>query len=116
MQAATGEKVSAEELGGAKLHASQSGLADYLLPDERSALQLARQLMAQYPAPESQPLSELVNRGPLTELYGLIPKDSRQPYDVREIIYRLVDAGDFIEFKQNYGTNNCVLLCPHWWL
>jgi len=104
VKAATGEVVTAEELGGADVHTRISGVADHLADNDRHALELARRAVATLPgsvvaAPES--------REPLyaaEELYGVIPQSSRTPFDVREIIARVVDASEFDEFKARYGT------------
>jgi len=104
VKAATGEVVTAEELGGADVHTRISGVADHLADNDRHALELARRAVANLPgsvvaAPES--------REPLyaaEELYGVIPQSSRTPFDVREIIARVVDASEFDEFKARYGT------------
>ncbi|WP_426416129.1 carboxyl transferase domain-containing protein [Aestuariirhabdus sp. LZHN29] len=107
VKAATGEVVSAEELGGADVHCRTSGVADHYAQNDHHALQLARQAISRLnrvkpvqadTAPTVDPLYDA------TELYGIIPKDSRQPYDVREVIARLVDGSDFDEFKALYGT------------
>ncbi|MEO8443573.1 MAG: carboxyl transferase domain-containing protein [Gammaproteobacteria bacterium] len=107
VKAATGEVVSAEELGGADLHCRTSGVTDHYAADDRHALALARQSVgnlnqAKAPWLSLRPPAEPLY--PAEELLGLIPADTRKPYDVREVIARLVDGSEFSEFKQLYGT------------
>ena len=107
VKAATGEVVSAEDLGGADVHTRTSGVADYLAQDDRHALSLARDVVAHLnrPAPAGGSLRE--PRDPLfdaEDLAGIIPSDTRIPYDVREIIARIVDGSEFDEFKARYGS------------
>jgi 3-methylcrotonyl-CoA carboxylase beta subunit len=107
VRAATGEIVSAEELGGAEVHTRVSGVADYLAEDDAHALALARQVVASLNVRRQGELDRappLPPRRPAHELYGVIPTDNKKPYDVREIILRLVDDSEFDEFKQNYGS------------
>ena len=104
VKAATGEVVTADELGGADVHCSISGVADHMAEDEEEALRIARRLVLTLPA-SPQPLREPVE-APLydpEELYGVVPVDLQQPYDVREVIARLVDGSRFSEFKALYG-------------
>ncbi len=107
VQAATGEIVTAEELGGADVHTRISGVADHYAVDDEHALGIVRQIVAnlqrraQDPWPVREPLPP--TRDP-HELYGIIPSDPRQSYDVREVIARIVDASEFAEFKTRYGT------------
>jgi len=106
VKAATGEDVSAEELGGADVHCKTSGVADYYADDERHALALARQAVASCHRAASlaeQPTSVLPPRYPASELYGIAGTDLRKQIDVREVIARLVDGSDFDEFKALYG-------------
>jgi 3-methylcrotonyl-CoA carboxylase beta subunit len=107
VKAATGEVVSAEELGGADVHTMVSGVADYLAQDDRHALSLARDVVAHLN--RNKPASEtgVEPREPLLdpeELAGIIPSDTRVPYDVREVIARIVDASEFDEWKARYGS------------
>ncbi|KZZ45234.1 methylcrotonoyl-CoA carboxylase [Thalassolituus sp. HI0120] len=114
---ATGEEVTAEELGGGELHTTKSGVADHLAENDAHGLQLARNAVGRlnWQKPYSfentavdqresveSPTKE--PRYPAEELYGLIPQDTRLPYDVREVIARLVDGSEFDEFKARYGT------------
>ncbi len=107
VQAATGEIVTAEELGGADVHTRLSGVADHYAVDDEHALGIVRQIVAHvdrrtydaWPLREPRPPA----RDP-RELYGIIPADARQSYDVREVIARIVDGSDFAEFKARYGT------------
>lgn len=107
VKAATGEEVSAEDLGGGDVHTRLSGVADHLAENDDHALQLARQAVGrlthqkQYPWP-LKPTAE--PRYDPKELNGIIPNDTRKPYDVREVIARLVDGSEFEEFKARFGT------------
>ncbi len=105
VKAATGEVVTAEELGGGEVHARSSGVTDHLADDDRHALAIAREIVRHLnrarPSP-SGPVAEPLY--PAEDLYGIVPADPRQPFDVREIIARLVDGSDFHEFKALYGT------------
>jgi 3-methylcrotonyl-CoA carboxylase beta subunit len=106
VKAATGEVVDAEALGGAEVHTTVSGVADHFAEDDRHALQIARDIVQQLnrikPRPlQLQPAAEPLY--PAEELYGVIPKDIRQPYDIREVIARVVDGSAFQEFKARYG-------------
>ncbi|MCK9553030.1 carboxyl transferase domain-containing protein [Aquamicrobium sp.] len=107
VKAATGEDVSAEELGGADLHTRESGVADHLAVDDEHALAITRRIVRNLNRKKEIGLDLREPRPPLhdpRELYGIVPTDLRQPYDVREVIARIVDGSDFDEFKQNYGT------------
>lgn len=109
VKAATGEVVTAEDLGGGDVHTRLSGVADHLAQNDLHALALARQAVANLNARATQSPSIPVNtpRAPLfaaEELYGVIPTDTRKPFDVREIIARIVDGSEFHEFKARYGA------------
>ena len=107
VKAATGEVVTAEELGGADVHCKQSGVADYYAQNDQHALHLARQAVSRLNRVKKPQLDIAEPKEPLyaaEEIYGVIPEDSRQPFDVREIIARLVDGSEFDEFKELYGT------------
>ncbi|MCW5665691.1 MAG: methylcrotonoyl-CoA carboxylase [Piscinibacter sp.] len=107
VKAAIGEVVSAEDLGGGDVHTRLSGVADHLAQDDTHALALARRAVAHLNRSKPQPLKLQPPRAPLydaAELHGIIPTDPRKPYDVREIIARLVDGSEFDEFKARYGT------------
>jgi 3-methylcrotonyl-CoA carboxylase beta subunit len=107
VKAATGETVSAEELGGADVHARTSGVADHYAHDDAHALALARRAVANLNYRKQVELAVEPPRDPAyapQELYAVVPRDIRQSYDVREVIARLVDASEFDEFKQLYGT------------
>jgi 3-methylcrotonyl-CoA carboxylase beta subunit len=111
VKAATGEVISAEELGGADTHGRRSGVVDHVADDDAHALQIVRDIVATLPAPRTPDIDVGAPRPPRLdpqELYGLIPPDVRAPYDVREVIGRLVDGSEFHEFKQLYGTT---LIC-----
>ena len=107
VKAATGEDVTAEELGGGALHARTSGVVDHLAEDDGHALRIVRSIVAtlapRLPAPWQRVPVEEPAVAPTT-LYGAVPPDSRTPYDPREIIARLVDGSRFHEFKAEYGT------------
>ncbi|GAB4118388.1 MAG: propionyl-CoA carboxylase [Roseiflexaceae bacterium] len=106
VKAATGEEVSAEDLGGAFVHTHTSGVADHLAEDDPHALAILREIVANL-APRRPPPwpigPALPPRYDPTELYGIIPSDSRKQYDVREVIARIVDDSQMHEFKANYG-------------
>ena len=107
VKAATGEEVSAEELGGAVVHTEVSGVSDHFAEDDQAALEIARDIVAQiprrrYPAFAVEKPEEPLY--PTSELYGVISKDPKVPYDVREVIARLVDGSRFHEFKPGFGA------------
>ena len=107
VKAATGEVVSAEELGGAEVHCSTSGVTDHAARDDAHALDIVRRLVANFGRVKSPPVALREPAEPLfdaAELNGVVPVDYRKPYDVREVIVRLVDASEFDEFKALYGT------------
>ena len=107
VKAAIGEEVDAETLGGGEVHARISGVVDHLADDDAHALALARSALATLEEPREPWLECSSPREPAldpAELYGIIPADTRQPYDVREVIARLVDASEFHEFKSEYGA------------
>ncbi len=107
VKAATGEVVSAEDLGGGDLHARRSGVADHLAQDDHHALSLARRIVANLNTRKRVDIALEEPRDPAldpAELDGLVPVDLKKQYDVREVIARLVDASEFDEFKQLYGT------------
>ncbi|HTV88463.1 MAG TPA: carboxyl transferase domain-containing protein [Stellaceae bacterium] len=107
VKAATGEIVSAEDLGGADVHTRISGVADHFAVDDRHALGIARRIVADLNRTKLAPLDLAPPREPLyppEDIYGVIPADLRRPYDVREIIARLVDGSEFDEFKARYGA------------
>jgi 3-methylcrotonyl-CoA carboxylase beta subunit/propionyl-CoA carboxylase len=107
VKAATGEEVSAEELGGADVHTRLSGVADYLAEDDAHALHLARTIVEtlhvtkQLPADVQRPEDPAYDP---REIYGIVSADTRKSYEVRELIARLVDGSRFDEFKERYGT------------
>ena len=118
VKAATGEVVSAEELGGGDVHSRTSGVTDHLADDDRHALAIAREIIRHASSPSSPSRRGSMDWAPASagatavaeplypaeELYGIVPKDPRQPFDVREVIARLVDGSDFHEFKALYGS------------
>ena len=106
VKAATGEEVDAESLGGGDVHSRRSGVTDYLAVDDEHALALAREAIAASAIAyrPTTPVADVVEpRYAADEIYGVLPTDTRTPYDVREVIARLVDGSDFHEFKALYG-------------
>ncbi|MGH7908208.1 MAG: carboxyl transferase domain-containing protein, partial [Candidatus Binataceae bacterium] len=109
VRAATGEQVSAEELGGGDVHTRISGVSDHLADDDRHALEIARSILGNLGA--KRPGIELAQETPEdpyydpAELYGIITADPRKPYEVREVIARIVDGSRMQEFKPRYGTS-----------
>jgi 3-methylcrotonyl-CoA carboxylase beta subunit len=106
VKAAIGEVVSAEELGGGELHARRSGVVDHLAENDEHALEIVRDIVATLPPPAQPAWEVLPTIDPAVDpddLYGVVPVDVNQPYDVREVIARLVDASEFHEFKREYG-------------
>lgn len=111
VQAATGEVVTAEDLGGADVHTRISGVSDHMANDEEEAFIITRNIIENLNFKSPGKLQGLLERkevqAPLysmAEIYGIIPKDTRKPFDVREIIARLVDGSEFHEFKERYGN------------
>ena len=107
VKAATGEVVSAEDLGGAEVHARVSGVADHYARDDSHALALARRIVANLNRVKRPAIDLGPPRDPLgdpAEIYGVVPADPRKPYDVREIVARVVDGSELDEFKQLYGA------------
>ncbi|MDQ3494539.1 MAG: methylcrotonoyl-CoA carboxylase [Pseudomonadota bacterium] len=108
VKAATGEVVDAEALGGADVHTSVSGVADHFAEDDRHALQIARSIVGNFNRRKQLPLAL---REPLEpayaaeELYGIVPRDTRHAFDIREVIARIIDGSDFDEFKARYGKS-----------
>jgi 3-methylcrotonyl-CoA carboxylase beta subunit len=106
VKAATGEVVDAESLGGAEVHASISGVADHFAENDAHALTIAREVLGHLNRSKPMPLAlrePLPPRYPADEIYGIVPRDTRIPFDIREIIARIVDASEFQEFKARYG-------------
>ncbi|MFJ3045862.1 carboxyl transferase domain-containing protein [Herbaspirillum chlorophenolicum] len=107
VKAATGEVVTAEELGGGDVHTRLSGVADHLAQDDLHALSIARGIVGNFNRKKPQQLAlraSVEPKYPAHELYGVIPTDTRKPFDVREVIARIVDGSEFDEFKARYGT------------
>jgi len=106
VKAATGEVVDAESLGGAEVHTAVSGVADHLAENDGHALAIARDIIAHLNRKKSLPVAVQPPVEPLyaaEDLYGIVPKDARRPFDIREVIARLVDGSQFQEFKARYG-------------
>ncbi|MFB4264797.1 carboxyl transferase domain-containing protein [Nonomuraea sp. GTA35] len=107
VKAATGEEVTAEELGGGDLHARVSGVTDHLAEDDAHALAIVRDIVSTLAPRAERPWRTIAPEPPAhdpRDLYGLVPADTRQPYDVREVIARIVDGSRFLEFKAEYGS------------
>ncbi len=107
VKAATGEDVTAEDLGGGDVHTRISGVADYLAEDDAHALEITRSIVGCLHTSKTLPADREAPEDPAydpKEIYGILPQDARQPYDVREVIARLVDGSRFEEFKARYGT------------
>src|SRR5690606_13303413 len=107
VKAATGEVVTAEELGGGELHSRTSGVTDHLAEDDAHALRIVRDIVGTLGPREPRPWDVAPAEDPALdprELYGIVPPDPRTPYDVREVIGRIVDGSRFQEFKKEYGT------------
>jgi len=107
VKAATGEIVSAQELGGAQVHSAVSGVTDHFAEDDAEALEICRDIVSNLNRKKETPVLMRAPQEPrfdADELLGIIPSDSRLPFDVREVIARIVDASEFHEFKHNYGT------------
>ena len=117
VKAATGEEVSVDELGGCDMHTSVSGTADYPASSEEEAIAIARDIVAQFKRPQKAPIEFLPPEAPFydpSELYGVLPRDIKQQFDMREVIARLVDGSRFHEYQPNYGKT---LICgyAHLW-
>ena len=115
VKAALGEDADEEALGGAQMHMEVSGTAEYMAEDDGHALHIARDILAKMPWDEGQvaftpPGAARPPRYDIEELCGIVPVDYRQPYDVREVIARVVDDSDFLEFKPLYGAQT---VCGH---
>ncbi|ELR04559.1 hypothetical protein GMDG_09070, partial [Pseudogymnoascus destructans 20631-21] len=107
VKAATGEVISAEELGGADTHSRKSGVVDHVAENDEHALEIVRSIVANLNTVKHVDMDVREPRPPAfdpEQLYGIIPDDVRAPYDVREVIARTVDGSEFDEFKRDYGT------------
>jgi len=107
VKAATGEEVSAEDLGGADVHTRLSGVADYFADDDEHAIELVRTVVSTLHTVKQLPADMVAPEDPRydpAEIYGIVSADIRKPYDVREVIARMVDASRFDEFKERYGN------------
>jgi geranyl-CoA carboxylase beta subunit len=114
LRAATGEIASDEELGGADMHATVSGLGEYLAEDDADGIRIAREILGKLPWNQQLPPRPAKSfkepRHDPNELAGVVPVDYRKPYDVREVIARVVDDSDFLDFKALYGVHT---VCGH---
>jgi acetyl-CoA carboxylase carboxyltransferase component len=107
VKAATGEEVTADELGGANLHCIESGVSDYIAEDDTDAIVQIRKIVKNLPRKEKTKLSMMDPDPPLydpKELYGIVSPDLSKSFDIREVIARIVDRSEFLEFKELYGT------------
>ena len=106
LKAATGETATEEELGGAAMHTSISGLGDYLAEDDRDAIRIAREILAQIDWPREQAPARQFKppRYDVEELLGIMPMDHKRPVDMKEVIARIADDSEFLEFGENYGS------------
>lgn len=107
VKAATGEIVTAEDLGGGDVHSRTSGVTDHLAENDKHALGIVREIVSHLNRKKFVPVAKresLEPAYPAEQLYGIIPKDTKQPFDIREVIARLVDGSEFHEFKALYGT------------
>lgn len=107
VKAATGEDVTADELGGANLHCIESGVSDYIAEDDTDAIVQIRKIVKNLPRKEKTKLSMMDPEPPLydpKELYGIVSPDLSKSFDIREVIARIVDRSEFLEFKELYGT------------
>ncbi len=112
VEAALGERASEADLGGAAMHATTTGSVEYLADDDAHAIELARQVVAAVARPADAPPAA-VARPPAydpDELCGVVPTDPKTPFDMREVVARIVDGSEFLPFKPDYGTNT---LCGH---
>ena len=112
LMAATGEVATEEELGGAEMHTAISGLGDYLAEDDRDAIRIAREIIAtlHWPREGAAPRSAKPPRYGADDLLGIMPMDPKRPVDMKEVIARLADDSDFLEFGANYGS---ATVCGH---
>jgi geranyl-CoA carboxylase beta subunit len=111
LRAATGEQAGEEELGGAEMHSTVSGLGEYLAEDDRDAIRVARDLMAMLEWPRVPPAAQAeAPRYDAEELLGIVPLEARKAYDVREVMARVVDGSELLEFKALYGP---ATVCVH---
>ncbi len=114
LKAATGEIATDEELGGAEMHSTISGVSEYLAENDADGIRLAREIVGNLPWVENGPDMPARDfedpKYDIEELLGLVPADYRKPYDVREVIARIVDGSDFLDFKELYGSQT---VCGH---
>ncbi len=107
VKAATGEEVSAEELGGGVMHSTISGVTDHLAESDEEALEIVRSIVRNLNRPKHLDFIEIIEEEeplyPADEIYGIVPRDIYRPFDMREVIARIVDGSRFHEFKKNYG-------------
>lgn len=106
VRAATGEEVTADELGGADVHCRDSGVSDYYAEDDGHCIEIIRQIVKGLPPVQKTEIPRQATRPPIydaKEIYGIVPRNLNIPYDVREVIARMVDGSEFLEFKARYG-------------
>lgn len=107
VKAATGEVVTADEMGGPNVHCIESGVSDYIAEDDADAISIIRKIVKNLPDNRKSELSMTVPKPPIynpKELYGIVSPDLSKPYDIREVIARMVDGSEFLEFKELFGT------------
>ena len=107
VKGAVGQTIDAESLGGARMHTTASGVAHYMAPDDAACLEMIRQRIADLPTPEPQPKGVAPSK-PAEGLYDLMPADHRLPYNVEEVIARIVDAKPYMEFQPHHAPE---MLC-----
>jgi len=107
VKGATGQVIDAESLGGAQMHTAKSGVAHYMAKDDATCLMMLREHFRQLPVPLAAHEGAAPSR-PMDEIYGVLPQDHRQPYDIEEIIHRIFDAGDYTEFQPEHAPE---MLC-----
>jgi acetyl-CoA carboxylase carboxyltransferase component len=113
VKAATGEEVTADQLGGAELHCMESGVSDYIAEDDAEAISIIRSIVKNLPKNQKARLSMMEPKPPIydpKEIYGIVSRDLSTPFDIREVIARIVDGSEFLEFKELYGTT---LVCGY---
>jgi acetyl-CoA carboxylase carboxyltransferase component len=113
VKAATGEEVTADQLGGAELHCMESGVSDYIAEDDAEAISIIRSIVKNLPKNQKARLSMMEPKPPIydpNEIYGIVSRDLSTPFDIREVIARIVDGSEFLEFKELYGTT---LVCGY---
>ena len=109
VKGATGQVIDSESLGGAKLHTESSGVAHYMAPDDAACLEMLREHFRQLPAPTASPTGSAPARSP-DDLYSVLPADHRLPYEIEDIIFRIFDRDDYVEFQPDHAPE---MLCAN---